>query len=233
MGLEVLFETGNVNKSRCTNITNAALSLSPLICNVYFGLHAFTGCDSTSAFKGKGKVKAIQLVQKHCHFQELFTKLGEYWTVSQNTQKGMEEFTCALYGKARIKEVNDLRYSLLQTKCGGSNTNPSSASAYDLSVLPPCSTCLQEHVKRVNFQVGIWKRSHIAKPDIPDPVEGHGWTLDEKGMMVPRRTDADIMPVELVDILERTKRNDECDDEEDELFNAEGLSSDSDSDNDL
>lgn len=80
-GLEVLFETGKGNKRRCINITKAALSLSPLICNAYLGLHAFTGCDSTSAFKGKGKVKAIHLVQKHCHFQELFTKLGESWTV--------------------------------------------------------------------------------------------------------------------------------------------------------
>lgn len=113
-GLEVLFETGKRNKRRCINVTRAALSLSPLICNAYLGLHAFTGCDSTSAFKGKGKVKAIHLVKKHQHFQELFKKLGESWTVSRNMQKGMEEFTCALHGKARNKEVNDLRYSLLQ-----------------------------------------------------------------------------------------------------------------------
>lgn len=89
-------------------------------------------------------------------------------------------------------------------------------------------------MKRVNFQVGIWKRAHIAKPDIPDPGEGHGWTLDENGMMVPRWTDADIMPVELVDILEKTERSDEGEEsEEDEFAYAEDLSSDSDSDNDL
>lgn len=59
-------------------------------------------------------------------------------------------------------------------------------------------------MKRVNFQVGIWKLPHIPKPDIPDPVQGHGWTIDENGMMVLKWTDADIMPVELVDILEKT-----------------------------
>lgn len=85
-------------------------------------------------------------------------------------------------------------------------------------------------MKRVNFQVGILKRAHIAKPDIPDPIEGHGWTFDENGMMVPTWTDSDIMPVELVDILERTERSEES--EDDEFSYAEGLSSNSDSDSD-
>ena len=28
-----------------------------------------------------------------------------------------------------------------------------------------------------NFQVGIWKRAHIAQPDVPNPSQGHGWTM--------------------------------------------------------
>jgi hypothetical protein len=78
-GLELLFETGKGNKKCCINITKAAESLTAPFCNALLGLHAFTGCDSTSSFKGKGKVKAVKLMEKNTNFQELFMKLGESW----------------------------------------------------------------------------------------------------------------------------------------------------------
>ena len=46
------------------------------------GLHAFTGCDTTSAFHGRGKVKAFRLMLKH-DFVSTFKSLGQSWEVSQ------------------------------------------------------------------------------------------------------------------------------------------------------
>ena len=36
---------------------------------------------------------------------------------------------------------------------------------------------LAQYVQRVNYQVGIWRRAHVPKPDIPDPAEGNGWQI--------------------------------------------------------
>ena len=100
---------------------------------------------------------------------------------------------------------------------------------------PPCSSCFLEHLNRANYQVGIWKRVHIAKHDIPSPLNGHGWTHDENGEMIPKWTNGEIMPGQLVDVLETTLDvEDESDDEseDDEKFINEELSSDSNDDSD-
>ena len=48
---------------------------------------------------------------------------------------------------------------------------------YDLSSLPPPEVCLREHVKRVNYQVAIWKRGHVQNPEIPSPTDDNGWVM--------------------------------------------------------
>lgn len=237
-GLELLFETGKGNKRRCINISKAADSLTPPLCNALLGVHAFTGCDSTSAFKGKGKVKAVKLVEKNVHFKELFMELGESWIVDENILSSIEKFTCALYGKERVQKVNELRHLLLQSKCGGDEGVLNVTSSFDLSALPPCRDTLREHLNRVNYQVGIWKRAHVAKPEIPNPVNGHGWTLGDNGELIPKWTSGEIMPVQLVDVLQRLQSESDSESEEDDDFDnleeitGETDTSDDDSDDD-
>ena len=52
-GIDILFETGKGNKKRLINVGKLAQVLSPLLYDAFLGVHAFTGCDSTSAFRGK------------------------------------------------------------------------------------------------------------------------------------------------------------------------------------
>lgn len=40
------------------------------------GLHAVTGCDTVSAFSGKGKVKNLKLVLQNESYQETLAELG-------------------------------------------------------------------------------------------------------------------------------------------------------------
>ena len=61
--VKILFETGTGNKKHILNITQLSKDLSPKRCNALLGVHAFTRCDSTSCFKGKGKVNSIKLIQ--------------------------------------------------------------------------------------------------------------------------------------------------------------------------
>ncbi len=132
----------------------------------------------------------------------------------------LERFTCVLYGNSRTKKVNQLRFTTLQIRCGGKKQITESKK-FDLATLPPCKSILEQHVLCCNFQTRIWKLAHIAKPFVPNAIEGHGWTLNT-GIMQPKWIDGEVVPRKLVDILEKTI--------EGELDNSD---SDTDSDNEL
>jgi len=231
-GIRVLFQTGKGNKRRCLDVSEMSQSLTPVACSALLGLHAFSGCDSTSAFRGKGKIKPIKILLKSAEFQEAFSALGDSWNGPiDSVLEVIEVFVCAMYGNTRVKTVNELRYVIMQRKCGGEK-GLTKSSAFDLSSLPPCHNVLMQHTKRANYQVAIWKRAHVAQPSVPMPTEGHGWTVKD-GVMQPLWTDKDVLPEELVDILEETIQEAEDDSEEDdEVEIEEGVVSDSDDDDD-
>ena len=57
-----------------------------------------------------------------------------------------------------------------------------SAAGCQSHQLPPTRDALRQHVRRANFQAGVWQRSLYAKADVPSP-DGHGWLVDEKGKL--------------------------------------------------
>ena len=117
-GINILFETGKGNNKRIINVTKIAENYSQVNCVALLGLHAFTGCNSTSAFKGKGKVKAIKLLQKKENYQMVFARLGEEWDINEDLLSALSEFTCALYGKPRLASVKEVRYCRVVEVCG-------------------------------------------------------------------------------------------------------------------
>ena len=46
-------------------------------CRALIGMHAFTGCDTVSAFAGKGKAKALKSLLSNKMDQDTFFKLGQ------------------------------------------------------------------------------------------------------------------------------------------------------------
>jgi len=55
-------------------------------------LYAFTRSDSTSAFKGKGKVMAIKLLQENPIYAAKLANLGSTWEVSEKLLDDLESF---------------------------------------------------------------------------------------------------------------------------------------------
>jgi len=53
----ILFDTGKGDKKRQIDISDLARGLTEPFCTALLSLDAFTGCDSTSAFKGKAKLR--------------------------------------------------------------------------------------------------------------------------------------------------------------------------------
>lgn len=106
--------------------------------------------------------------------------------------------------------MDEYRVIMMKEKC---DDKPITVSRnIDMGTLPPCRKCLIQHIKRVNFQVAVWKNAHIAMPNMPVNMENHGWTRTD-GNMEPLWIEGDILPQQLFGILEETLEADSDDDE--------------------
>lgn len=63
---------GTQNRTRFVDISKVASSLGENVCDSLIGLHAFTGCDTVSAFAGRGKLNALKMVRKNTSWQKNF-----------------------------------------------------------------------------------------------------------------------------------------------------------------
>eukprot|EP00117_Sycon_ciliatum_P025244 scpid95671/ scgid20992/ len=61
---KVIFKTGRQQRARLVDINAIAEALGSSTCRALIGVHSFSGCDSASAFVGKGKRAGLELVKK-------------------------------------------------------------------------------------------------------------------------------------------------------------------------
>ena len=98
------------------------------------------------------------MLQKNAKFNDMLARHDDNWEISDDMFSDAEELTCELYGKPLFKSVNELRFHLLKAKCGSEDKITNNTNV-DISNMPSCSDSLREHVRRVNYQVVIWKRA--------------------------------------------------------------------------
>lgn len=65
------------------------------VCTALLGLHAWTGCDSVSAFSGQGKIKAVNLIRSNDTYREAFSLLGREWSVTDELFSNLEKLPAA------------------------------------------------------------------------------------------------------------------------------------------
>ena len=206
---EIQFDTGSGKHRRLVNTSELADSLGEEFCECIIGFHVYTGEDCTSAFKGKGKKNPFKLLQKYPKFQRAFIELGRYWEVSNETIGLLEEFTCIMYERNREKNINNARFQLL-LKMVGPKDKLNLNSKVDFARLPPCRNSLLPHIYRVNYRLACFKKAGIPIFDLPSPCEdNNGWKKDDNGLIEPIWTIGPILPVKLVDILEKTIEQEE------------------------
>ena len=75
------------------------------------------------------------------------------------------------------------------------------------------------NMKHVNYQVRIWKLSHVQNPEIPSPLE-HRWTM-VSNKLEPQWVDGDILPTSLIDVIDEGDVHSDQSDKED--FDGENM----------
>ena len=142
---ELYFMTGTASDTRILQMSTISSWYRVDTCQAILGLHVFRGCDSTSAFKGKGKIKPLRLLLETPNAVQSFQRLGSDWDLDDELSVALEEFVCSLYGQ-QTTEVNVARYNIFTLKCRVD------------SALPPNKDCLQLHSQRASYQTAIYRR---------------------------------------------------------------------------
>ena len=89
--------TGSGSNNRIFNITELGIKLGQEKCQAILGLHIFTGCDSISVFKEKGKTNPLVLMLESEAFCSAFIALRCCWEVPDDILLDVEKFVCTLY----------------------------------------------------------------------------------------------------------------------------------------
>ena len=155
---QVLLHTGTKERRRYISLSSGAAWLGNGVCQA---LPAFTGCDSTSAFSGRGKKAAFKMLL--AGKVDAMQLLGQDFEVSDELVVLCEQFVACLYNKPDVDEINERRYRLF---C----TNPSKSAS-----LPPTKDALYWHIQRANYQAALLRRALSVDP-FPSP-DGYGWQV--------------------------------------------------------
>ena len=104
------FDTGVGNKRCLIDTQSLAQKVGKDMCMALPAIHAFTGCDTTSAFMCKGKLMALKIIEKHQDFLHVFLLLGRSSDISQDMYDKLEHFPCLLYRCSATSNINQVRH---------------------------------------------------------------------------------------------------------------------------
>ena len=181
---KVWLDTGlsSNNTQRRINITDTAGNLDSEVLRGLPGLHAKTGSDYTPAFNHKGKVRPLSLMMGNSTYTKTFTKLGADNVSHTALATELEPWVCALYGKPKLKSVNEARLAIFETKYAPKNKGDllQLVKGANPSNFPPSLAALQKQVQRAHLVSSMWRRAWHPNPLVLDPVK-NGWKLTDSG----------------------------------------------------
>lgn len=145
-GLEELWIMfGHGQNLRWIPVHDMASAIGPTKASGILFYHAFTGCDVTSAFRGKGKKSTWQAWDVCPQVSEVFSSLSRYSpTITEEDIQLLEKYVITLYDKSsETTSVDDARLDLFARK----------QKPYEN--IPPTRSALVQHTKRAAYQVNI------------------------------------------------------------------------------
>jgi hypothetical protein len=164
---KVYMDTGldSDNTRKYIDVTKLSLKIGSM-CEMLPAVHAFSGCDYTSAFMRKTKVKIYDKVESSKDYQSVFAEFGEHSEVTNELMDGTELFVCDMYGKPKLSTLGAARYALFRQKYAPTKQSDplSKLKGAESSTLPPSQSVLLQKVKRTNYVSMIWKNAHLQDP---------------------------------------------------------------------
>ena len=92
---QLIFRTRTHHRTRYLDLTAIGCGLGQERCNAFPGCHVLFGCDSTSAFTGRGKVSGFKLQKVEDSFRSAMAGIGQ--SVSMSAEQLAKRRTGNLY----------------------------------------------------------------------------------------------------------------------------------------
>ena len=149
-------------------------------------IHAFTGCDTTSAFYRRGKNNFVKIFNDDLKLRaaaEVFMIEDQREEVLFN--EGIFSIL-ALYGAKTSKNLNELRHKrfiMLASK----------TKSVQIASLPPTEDAAQQHIKRVYLQIQYWKNNSQIPPE--------NWGWKKENYLIPVQMTQPAAPDKILKII--------------------------------
>ena len=131
-------------------------------------IHAWSGCDTTSATCGHGKTTLLNKLKKSEELQEISTLMSNPEATAEQVGKAGIRLFVILYGGREDDSLNSLRFTKFMDMV---STNRS--TSLHPQNLPPTERAAYFHSLRVHLQVVLWHK--LTNNDL-DPTQW-GWKL--------------------------------------------------------
>ena len=92
----IFIKCGLQTRVKYIEISRIVESIGANVCRSLPGFHAFSGCDTVSAFARRGKVAGYRIMTRSAKFQETFQELDMEWNLSDHLYRILQKFTCAM-----------------------------------------------------------------------------------------------------------------------------------------
>lgn len=183
---DIYFVSEAGKKLKIWKIGDIVEQAGPMVISHLLFIHAWSGCDTTSATFGQGKVGLTKRLTSSTEVQGISQLMMNCdATPDQIGEAGVRLFVIVYGGKAS-DSLNTLRYAKYMEMV-------SSARNVDPQKLPPTTRAAYYHSLRVHLQVIMWKELTI---DSLNPLLW-GWKGDGS-LLQPVMTDVDPAPENLL-----------------------------------
>ena len=175
----ISFGTGPSHKY--IDASDIGSKLGPEKCRALMLFHAYTGCDTTSYFRSKGKKSCWTTWESFQEATPVMIKLTETTSAPDERDFGiLEQFVTLLYDKnSEHSNVNKVRQHLFAAKMK------------PVENIPPTQAVLKHHLLRSLLQARTWYQMDRKCIDILNPVS-YGWNKENNTW---RPTWSDLPPI--------------------------------------
>ena len=178
-----------LNQAKIWDIQKVQNELGSSLCQQLLFVHAISGCDTTSALYGLGKVIFFRKAKKSAAFITHAQKFLLPDTDKKAIEQAGEKVLVEVYGGRLQDTINKLRYIKYNQKLS------SYSKALQPCTLPPTHAAAKFHAQRTYYQVQEWINLEIENFDL-NPLNW-GWE-DSAGILFPVLTDEQVGPDHLL-----------------------------------
>ena len=132
-------------------------------------IHAWSGCDTTSATFGQGKATLLKKIKESQEIQQISCLMSDPKATKEEIGSAGIRLFVHLYGGKLTDSLNSLRYAKFMEMASCRKT-------LEPERLPPTERAALFHSLRVHHQIIVWKE---LSSEVLDPLQW-GWKFDGK-----------------------------------------------------